>query len=244
LQSPGSRRNEKTDEEKGKLKSFWLILASIFMWFMGYNAISSNLSVYTTKTLNLSAGVASIISGVSMGISAIAFIPVGALAAKIGRRKSIMLGFALAVISFFLIFFFVHAGEKAIVPAVAIIEMERLMRLHDDVMRVLTIKVDVHADGPSVQMQKRDERERGDRPEGGFGGGERTEEQDEGGESGQGDLDRRAGLGDTGEGQGTTAEQQGERFHRGFLVKRVWLKGTSAGPGERDPAPCPASPLV
>lgn len=77
----------KTDEEKGKLKSFWLILASIFMWFMGYNAISSNLSVYTTKTLNLSAGVASIISGVSMGISAIAFIPVGALAAKIGRKN-------------------------------------------------------------------------------------------------------------------------------------------------------------
>lgn len=116
--SPKVWWNEKTEEEKGKLKSFWLILASIFMWFMGYNAISSNLSVYTTKTLNLSAGVASIISGVSMGISAIAFIPVGALAARIGRRKSIMLGFALAVVSFFLIFFFVHAGEKAIVPAV------------------------------------------------------------------------------------------------------------------------------
>ena len=54
-------------------------------------------------------------------------------------------------------------------------EMERLMRLHDDVMRVLTIKVDKHAEGPSVQMQKRDDRERGDRPEGGFGGGERRE---------------------------------------------------------------------
>ena len=34
------------------------------------------------------------------------------------------------------------------------------MRLHDDVMRVLTIKVDEHEEGPSVQMQKRDERER------------------------------------------------------------------------------------
>ncbi len=110
--------NEKTDEERAKLKSFWLILASIFMWFMGYNAISSNLSVYTTKALNLSPGVAGIISGVSMGISAIAFIPVGALAAKIGRRKSIMLGFALAVVSFFLIFFFVRPREKAIIPAV------------------------------------------------------------------------------------------------------------------------------
>ena len=48
-------------------------------------------------------------------------------------------------------------------PAPAIQEMERLMRLHDDVMRVLTIKVDAHEDGPSVQMQKREER--GDRRE-------------------------------------------------------------------------------
>ncbi|MBQ2263508.1 30S ribosomal protein S6 [Yoonia sp.] len=58
-------------------------------------------------------------------------------------------------------------------PAPAIQEMERLMRLHDDVMRVLTIKVDAHEDGPSVQMQKREERgDRGDRPD---RGGERRE---------------------------------------------------------------------
>ena len=52
---------------------------------------------------------------------------------------------------------------KTDAPAPAIQEMERLMRLHEDVMRVLTIKVDAHAEGPSVQMQKRDER--GDRRE-------------------------------------------------------------------------------
>ncbi len=46
-------------------------------------------------------------------------------------------------------------------PAPAIQEMERLMRLHEDVMRVLTIKVDAHQEGPSIQMQKRDDR--GDR---------------------------------------------------------------------------------
>ena len=50
-------------------------------------------------------------------------------------------------------------------PAPAVQEMERLMRLHDDVMRCLTIKVDKHEEGPSVQMQKRDERDRGDRPD-------------------------------------------------------------------------------
>ena len=116
--SPKEWWNAKPKEEQSKLISFWLILASIFMWFMGYNAISSNLSVYTTKALNLSAGVASIISGVSMGISAIAFIPVGYMAAKIGRRKSIIIGFGLAVISFVLIFFFVKPNNNAIIPAV------------------------------------------------------------------------------------------------------------------------------
>lgn len=108
----------KSDLEKGRLKSFLLILASIFMWFMGYNAVSSNLSIYTTKSLNLSAGIASIISGVSMGISAIAFIPVGYMAAKIGRRKSIMIGFGMAVVSFVLICFSVRPSDKAAVPAV------------------------------------------------------------------------------------------------------------------------------
>ena len=92
--------------KKARMVSFLLILASIFMWFMGYNAISSNLSIYITKTLGQSAGIGGIISGVSMGVSAIAFIPVGWLAVKIGRRKSIMLGFGLAVISYLLIFFF------------------------------------------------------------------------------------------------------------------------------------------
>jgi small subunit ribosomal protein S6 len=43
-------------------------------------------------------------------------------------------------------------------PSVAVQEMERLMRLHEDVMRVMTIKVDAHEEGPSVQMQKRDDR--------------------------------------------------------------------------------------
>jgi small subunit ribosomal protein S6 len=61
-------------------------------------------------------------------------------------------------------------------PAPAIQEMERLMRLNEDVMRVLTIKVDAHEDGPSVQMQKREERgDRGDRPDRGDRGGERRE---------------------------------------------------------------------
>ena len=117
-QTPKEWWSAKSELERGRLKSFALILASIFMWFMGYNAVSSNLSIYTTKALNLSAGIASIISGVSMGISAIALIPVGYMAAKIGRRKSIMIGFGMAVVSFVLIFAAVSPNDNAAIPAV------------------------------------------------------------------------------------------------------------------------------
>ena len=52
-----------------------------------------------------------------------------------------------------------YAFLRTDAPAAAVQEMERLMRLHDDVMRVLTIKVDEHEEGPSIQMQKKDERD-------------------------------------------------------------------------------------
>jgi small subunit ribosomal protein S6 len=51
-----------------------------------------------------------------------------------------------------------YAYLRTDAPATAVQEMERLMRLHDDVMRILTIKVDAHEEGPSAQMQKREER--------------------------------------------------------------------------------------
>ena len=99
-----------------------------------------------------------------------------------------------------------YAFLKTDAPPAAVLEMERLMRLHDDVMRVLTIKVDKHGDGPSVQMQKRDDRERGDRPEGGFGGGERRER------SFGGDRPERSGGGDRGGfGGGGGGDRGGDR---------------------------------
>ena len=68
-----------------------------------------------------------------------------------------------------------YAFLKTDAPSVAVQEMERLARLHEDVMRVMTIKVDAHEEGPSVVLQakssrderrggRRDDRPRDDRP--------------------------------------------------------------------------------
>ena len=63
-----------------------------------------------------------------------------------------------------------YAFLKSDAPSPAVDEMERLMRLHDDVMRVMTIKVEEHEEGPSAVLQakaqkdeRRGGRDRGDR---------------------------------------------------------------------------------
>ena len=45
-------------------------------------------------------------------------------------------------------------------PAVAVQEMERLMNIHEDILRLMTVKVNKHEEGPSIQMQKRDDKDR------------------------------------------------------------------------------------
>lgn len=45
-------------------------------------------------------------------------------------------------------------------PAAAVAEMERQMRINEDVLRFLTVKVEAHEEGPSAMMQKRDRDER------------------------------------------------------------------------------------
>jgi len=52
-----------------------------------------------------------------------------------------------------------YAYVRSDAPAAAVQEMERLMRLHDDVMRCLTIKVDKHEEGPSAVVQSKNQRD-------------------------------------------------------------------------------------
>ncbi|MBQ0824433.1 30S ribosomal protein S6 [Microvirga terrae] len=61
-------------------------------------------------------------------------------------------------------------------PAPAVAEMERQMRINEDILRFMTIKVEELETEPSVMMQKRDrderkDRERRERDGGGFEGG-------------------------------------------------------------------------
>ena len=61
-------------------------------------------------------------------------------------------------------------------PSAAVLEMERQMRINEDVLRFLTIRVEELEEGQSAMLQKRDRDdrgERGDRFDRGAGGGDR-----------------------------------------------------------------------
>lgn len=51
----------------------------------------------------------------------------------------------------------------------AIAELERNMRIHEDILRYLTVRVEKLDEGQSAILQNKDRGERGDRPERGFG---------------------------------------------------------------------------
>ncbi len=64
-------------------------------------------------------------------------------------------------------------------PSEAVVEIERLLSINEDVLRYLTIRVDEHEAGPSAMLRKRDD---GDREERGSRGprGDRPERGDRG----------------------------------------------------------------
>ncbi len=45
-------------------------------------------------------------------------------------------------------------------PAAAVAEMERQMRINEDILRFMTIRVEEHEEMPSIQMQRRERDER------------------------------------------------------------------------------------
>lgn len=95
--------NESVEElSKEKRSSLFLILSSVFLWFVGYNAVTTKLSDYAPKVLNLDYATPLLIA---QGAALIAFIPIGILATKIGRKKTILMGITLLTLCFGSIYF-------------------------------------------------------------------------------------------------------------------------------------------
>jgi len=81
-------------------RSLFLILASIFLWFMGYNAITTAFSKYANVYWGLKGGLFAYALIVAQIAAIIAYIPVGIAATRFGRRKVILFGIVLLSLSF------------------------------------------------------------------------------------------------------------------------------------------------
>ncbi len=82
---------------RAELRSLLLILASSVLWYMGYNAVTSKYSVYAGQVLNLDYNATLTIASAA---AIVAYIPVGAIASKVGRKKCILVGVAMLAVAF------------------------------------------------------------------------------------------------------------------------------------------------
>lgn len=83
---------------RGELKSLLLILASVALWYIGYNSITSKYSVYAENILDFNFNLTLIVAQVA---AIIAYIPVGMISSRLGRRKTILVGIIILAAAFF-----------------------------------------------------------------------------------------------------------------------------------------------
>jgi len=84
----------------GEKCSLIFLLASVFLWFFGYNAITTAFSKYARIYWGLEGGLFAYALIVAQAAALIAFIPVGIFASKFGRKRIILIGITLLTISF------------------------------------------------------------------------------------------------------------------------------------------------
>lgn len=85
---------------KDELRSLLFLLASIFFWFMGYNAVTSIFSLYATRYIGMTESSAALPTLVANLAGVISFIPIGLLSHRIGRKKMILGGIVSLTVAF------------------------------------------------------------------------------------------------------------------------------------------------
>ncbi|MBQ2895145.1 MAG: MFS transporter [Oscillospiraceae bacterium] len=91
-EEPETPENKGVDLPRDVKRSLYLMLAAVFFLFMGYNAVSTWFSTYATNVWGMGGGSFALPLTVAQGAALAAYIPVGRLATKIGRRRTILCG--------------------------------------------------------------------------------------------------------------------------------------------------------
>ena len=81
-------------------RSLAFLLASIALWFIGYNGITTWFTTYVDKVMGQGLGGASTCLLIATGGAIISYIPIGSLAHKVGRKRTILIGILLLAACF------------------------------------------------------------------------------------------------------------------------------------------------
>ena len=109
LRIPEEKEDELTfegDMDPPTRRSFRFLLASVFFWFLAYNAITTAFSRYAIRMWGFVGGGFASALIVAFAAAMVAFIPIGLIASKVGRKKTIMVGIGLIATSYAWGFFF------------------------------------------------------------------------------------------------------------------------------------------
>ena len=101
-------------------RSLTFLLASISLWFIAYNGVTTWFTKYIEQVMGEGLGGASTCLLVATAGAICSYIPIGALAAKIGRKRTIQLGVALLTLCF-LLGFVLTCTSSVITPAMYVV---------------------------------------------------------------------------------------------------------------------------
>lgn len=85
---------------KPVIVSLVLILLSVFLWYTAYNAVTTSFSRYCMNIWNVDLGTSSGYLTVATVAAIAAFVPLGFLSSKLGRKKAVLLGIVLMTICY------------------------------------------------------------------------------------------------------------------------------------------------
>ena len=92
---------ESTELSKGEKKSLVFLLLSVALWFIAYNAVTSAFSRYATNVWGLENGGYANCLLIATAAAIVSYLPIGMIAGKIGRKKTILIGVALLALCYF-----------------------------------------------------------------------------------------------------------------------------------------------
>ena len=96
-EEPTEEAGEKRKLGKAEVRSLLFILASIALWYFGYNAVTSKYAVYAGNILNMDYNTTLLLA---QAFAIVAYLPAGMVASKIGRKKTIMAGVVMLAVAF------------------------------------------------------------------------------------------------------------------------------------------------